>query len=153
MVHAPIRGSRCYRCEPPAGPNVVVDVLEGEMQQLLRDEFIPQVMANEQVEKWAHYARYERRFLGKNVLQTLNCTSRWPVPFRTIACRSRASALLRLWNTFSIKRSIRPFKKLTGAVRPLSQAHLEYAASDTEWCYGVYHHLRDIPQRARSIRR
>jgi hypothetical protein len=39
----------------------VVDVLEGSTRQVLDEEFIPQVMANEQVEKWAHYARYERR--------------------------------------------------------------------------------------------
>jgi hypothetical protein len=31
-------------------------------------------MANEQVEKWAHYARYERRFLGQDRVANLNCT-------------------------------------------------------------------------------
>ena len=56
------------------GPNVVVDILEGSMRQVLDEEFIPQVMANEQVEKWAHYARYERRFLGQNRVANLNCT-------------------------------------------------------------------------------
>src|SRR4051812_37444252 len=45
-----------------AGPNVVVDVLEGVMRQILHEEFIPQIMESDQVEKWAHYARYERRF-------------------------------------------------------------------------------------------
>ena len=55
-------------------PNVVVDVLEGSMRQVLHEEFIPQIMENEQVEKWAHYARYERRFLGQNRVANLNCT-------------------------------------------------------------------------------
>jgi hypothetical protein len=31
-------------------------------------------------------------------------------------------------------------------IRPLSQAHIEYAASDTEWCYRVYHKLQAIPR-------
>lgn len=31
-------------------------------------------------------------------------------------------------------------------IRPLSHAHIEYAASDTEWCYRVYHNLRAIPR-------
>jgi hypothetical protein len=31
-------------------------------------------------------------------------------------------------------------------IRPLSHAHIEYAASDTEWCYRVYHKLRAIPR-------
>jgi hypothetical protein len=39
------------------GPNVVVDVLEGSMRQVLHEEFIPQVMANDQVEKWAPMSR------------------------------------------------------------------------------------------------
>jgi S-DNA-T family DNA segregation ATPase FtsK/SpoIIIE len=57
-----------------AGPNVVADVLEGPMRQMLHEEFIPHIMENEQVEKWAHYARYERRFLGQNRVANLNCT-------------------------------------------------------------------------------
>jgi hypothetical protein len=56
------------------GPNVVVDVLEGPMRQVLYEKFIPQIMANEQVEKWAHYAPYERRFLGENRVANLNYT-------------------------------------------------------------------------------
>jgi hypothetical protein len=31
-------------------------------------------------------------------------------------------------------------------IRPLSHAHIEYAASDTEWCYRVYHNLRALPR-------
>jgi hypothetical protein len=59
------------------GPNYVIDVLEPQMTQMRRvldEEFIPQVMANETVEKWAHYARYERRFLGQDRVVNLNCT-------------------------------------------------------------------------------
>jgi DNA segregation ATPase FtsK/SpoIIIE, S-DNA-T family len=33
------------------GPNVVVDVLEGSMRQVLDEEFIPHVMANQHIEK------------------------------------------------------------------------------------------------------
>src|SRR5262249_20421569 len=54
-----------------SGPNVVVDVLEGAMRQMLDEEFIPQVMANDKVQKWAHYARYERRFLGQDRVANL----------------------------------------------------------------------------------
>jgi hypothetical protein len=50
-----------------------VDVLEGPMRQILDEDFIPQVMANDKVEKWAHYARYERRFLGQDRVANLNC--------------------------------------------------------------------------------
>ena len=130
-----------------SGPNVVVDVLEGEMQQLLRDEFIPQVMANEQVEKWAHYARYERRFLGKERVKTLNCTFEMARAFPYHRLPLKSLSLAALVEHFFDQKIDKTLQKADWGGRPLSQAHLEYAASDTEWCHGVYHHLRDIPQR------
>jgi ribonuclease D len=39
------------------GWNCVADVLNPAMRNVLDDEFIPQVMENDAVEKWAHYAR------------------------------------------------------------------------------------------------
>jgi hypothetical protein len=46
------------------GWNCVADVLNPPMRNVLDEEFIPHVMENQAVEKWAHYARFERRFLG-----------------------------------------------------------------------------------------
>jgi ribonuclease D len=56
------------------GRTWIVDVLDAEMRRVLDEEFIPQVMANDLIEKWAHYARFERRFLGGERAANLNCT-------------------------------------------------------------------------------
>jgi ribonuclease D len=74
----------------------VVDVLEASMRQVLDEEFIPQVMANQQVEKWAHYARYERRFLGEDRVANLNCTFEMArtLPYYRLPLRSLSLAAL-----------------------------------------------------------
>src|SRR5690606_36068920 len=51
----------------------VVDCL-GETEPVLHHEFVPHVMGNPEVEKWAHQAAYERRFLGGDRVQNLRCT-------------------------------------------------------------------------------
>jgi S-DNA-T family DNA segregation ATPase FtsK/SpoIIIE len=50
-----------------SGPNVVVDVLEGAMRQILHEEFIPQVMANDHVENGRTTLGMSADFLGKTV--------------------------------------------------------------------------------------
>jgi ribonuclease D len=124
-----------------SGPNVVVDVLEGAMRQLLHEEFIPQVMANEQVEKWAHYARYERRFLGQDRVANLNCTFEMARAFAYYRLPLRSLSLAALVKHFFHQEIDKTLQKADWGVRPLSQEHIEYAASDTEWCYGIYHNL------------
>jgi ribonuclease D len=129
-----------------SGPNVVVDVLDGEMRQILHEEFIPQVMANEQVEKWAHYARYERRFLGQDRVANLNCTFEMARSFAYYRLPLRSLSLAALVKHFVDEELDKTLQKADWGVRPLSQAHIEYAASDTEWCYRVHHNLHAIPR-------
>jgi ribonuclease D len=52
----------------------VFDVLAPGMGEVLSDCFVPQVMANQRIRKWAHSASYERRFLGGAHVQNLECT-------------------------------------------------------------------------------
>jgi hypothetical protein len=128
------------------GPNVVVDVLEGSMRQVLQEEFIPQIMANEQIEKWAHYARYERRFLGQDRVANLNCTFEMAGRFPYYRLPLRGLSLAALVKHLFDQELDKTLQKADWGLRPLSGAHIEYAASDTEWCYKVYHSLRAIPQ-------
>jgi hypothetical protein len=128
------------------GPNVVVDVLDGSMRQVLDEEFIPQVMANEQVEKWAHYARYERRFLGQDRVANLNCTFEMARAFAYYRLPLRGLSLAALVKHFFDRELDKTLQRADWGIRPLSHAHIEYAASDTEWCYRVYHNLQSIPR-------
>jgi ribonuclease D len=129
------------------GPNVVVDVLEGPLSQILHEEFIPQIMANDQVEKWAHYARYERRFLGQNRVANLNCTFEMARTFPYYRLPLRSLSLAALVKQFFGQELDKTLQDADwGRPRPLPHAYIEYAASDTEWCYKVYQHLRSIPQ-------
>jgi ribonuclease D len=128
------------------GPNVVVDVIEGPMRQVLHEEFIPQVMANEQVEKWAHYARYERRFLGQNHVANLNCTFEMARTFPYYRLPLRSLSLAALVKHFFDQALDKTLQHADWGIRPLTDAHIEYAALDTEWCYKVYHNLRAIPR-------
>jgi ribonuclease D len=130
-----------------AGPNIVVDVLDRPMRQVLDEEFIPQIMASKKIEKWAHYARHEQRFLGQDRVENLNCTFEMAraLPYYRLPLLSLSLAAL-VKNSFNQEADKR-LQKADWGVRPLSQAHIEYAASDTEWCYKIYHKLRAIPRR------
>jgi hypothetical protein len=122
----------------------VVDVLEGSMRQVLHEEFIPQVMANDQIEKWAHYARYERRFLGQNRVANLKCTFEKARTFPYYRLPLRSLSLAALVKHFFGKELDKTLQHADWGRRPLCDAHIEYAASDTEWCYKVYHKLQAI---------
>jgi ribonuclease D len=123
-----------------------VDVLEGPLSQILHEEFIPQVMANDQVEKWAHYARYERRFLGQDRVTNLNCTFEMARKFPYYRLPIRSLSLASLVKQFFDQELDKTLQQADWGIRPLSHAHIEYAASDTEWCYRVYRNLRAIPR-------
>jgi len=129
------------------GPNIVVDVLKGPMRQVLDDEFIPQIMGNAHVEKWAHYARYERRFLGQNRVANLNCTFEFARTFPYYRLPLRSLRLAALVERFFGQALDKTLQQADWGIRPLSHAHIEYAAADTEWCYRIYHKLRGIPPR------
>ena len=121
-----------------AGREVAVfDVLAPGMREVLSDCFVPYVMANQRIRKWAHSASYERRFLGGARVQNLECTLRLArgiafhrLPTETLSLASLASAL------FGVTLD-KTFQKADWAVRPLSQEHLRYAADDTVWCARV----------------
>jgi len=112
----------------------VFDVLAPGMGEVLSDCFVPCVMANQRIRKWAHNASYERRFLGGACVQSLECTLRLArgiafhrLPTETLSLASLVSAL------FGVTLD-KTFQKADWAVRPLSQEHLRYAALDTFWC-------------------
>jgi ribonuclease D len=124
----------------------VVDVLEAQMRQAVDEDFVPQVMANQLVEKWAHYARFERRFLGQGRVANLNCTfeKARSIPYYRLPLRSLSLAAL--VEHFFVDKLDKTFQKTDWGIRPLSLAQLEYAASDTEWCFRIYNKLRTIPR-------
>ena len=123
----------------------VVDVLDHRLKQVLNDYFIPEVMANASVEKWAHYARFERRFLGQERVANLNCTFELArgIPYYRLPLRSLSlGALVEHFVGQCLDKTL---QKADWGIRPLSEAHLAYAAADPEWCRRVYDELRGIP--------
>src|SRR5262249_49772726 len=92
-----------------------------------------------------HYARYECRFLGQNRVANLNCTFEMArtLPYYRLPIRSLSlAALVKHFFGHELDKTL---QQADWGIRPLSHAHIEYAASDTEWCYKVYQHLRSIP--------
>jgi hypothetical protein len=86
-------------------------------------------------------------FWGKTVLQISIARSRWRVAFRIIVCHSGDFSLAALVKHFFDQELDKTLQHADwGIPRPLPHAYIEYAASDTEWCYRVYHNLRTIPR-------
>ena len=56
-----------------SGRIFVVDVLDRWMRQVLEESFIPHVMCNPAVGKYAHYARHDRQFLGGDRAANFRC--------------------------------------------------------------------------------
>lgn len=118
-----------------AGREVTVfDVLATGMEGVLSGEFVPHIMANERVRKWAHNAAYEKRFLGGACVQNLSCTMRLArgvafhrLPVESLSLASLVSALF----GETVDKSL---QKADWSVRPLSDEHCRYAAADTTWC-------------------
>jgi ribonuclease D len=90
----------------------VVDVLAPGMRAAYLESFAPRVLAAPQIEKWAHYARFERRVFGPDVVKNLRCTFDLArgVPYHRLPLRSLSSAIS------SGRRSTRATSGPTGAI-------------------------------------
>src|SRR5688572_10951001 len=80
----------------PDGGLHVIDVLASGMRDALDAVFLPAVMANPAIRKWAHSASYERRFLGGERVQNLQCTVRLArsIPYHRLPVRKLTLAAL-----------------------------------------------------------
>jgi hypothetical protein len=122
----------------------VFDVLAAGMAEVLNDAFIPGVMASPEVQKWAHSASYERRFLGRERVASLECTLQLArsVPYHRlpVASFSLASLARHLMGADVDKGP----QRSDWGVRPLSARQLTYAAADPEWCFRLWQCLADL---------
>ena len=122
----------------------VIDVLSPEMAAAYRETFAPRVIAAPHIEKWAHYARFERRVLGPDLVQGLRCTFEMArgVPYHLLPLRSlRLASLVRHLCGEAIDKT---FQKSDWGHRPLSAEELAYAAWDPEWCYRIHQRLERL---------
>jgi ribonuclease D len=124
----------------------IVDVLAAGMEHVLVERFIPDVMANQRVRKWAHNASYEKRFLGGARVQNLECTlvmarsiAFHRLPAETLSLASLVSALFGATLDKTLQRA-------DWSVRPLSEEYLRYAAADTIWCARLRSALEALEQ-------
>ena len=112
-------------------------MLAAGMREVLEAAFVPAVMANPAIRKWAHNASYERRFLGGDQVQNLQCTVRLArsIPYHRLPVRSLTLAALcgHLFGT----RLDKTHQRDEWGARPLSPEQLAYAAADPEWCRRV----------------
>ena len=125
----------------PDGRLYVVDVLPPEMREVLEAAFIPAVMAEPSIRKWAHNASYDRRYLGGDRVRNLHCTLQLArsIPYHRLSVRKLTLAALaaHLCATSLDK----THQGDEWGVRPLTSDQLQYAAADPEWCYRVHQAL------------
>ena len=118
----------------PEGRIHVVDILAAGVREVLETVFIPAVMANPAVRKWAHSAGFERRYLGGAAAQNLQCTVQLArsIPYHRLPVKKLTLAALcsHLFDATLDK----SHQKDDWGVRPLSAEQLAYAAADPEWC-------------------
>ena len=127
-----------------AGEIIVVDCLAASLHAVLHGEFVPRVMENASVEKWAHNAPYERRFLGGARVENLRCTlalSR-SLPYYRLPTRawSLAALVYYFWG-LNIDKS---YQAQAWGRRPLPHAAWSYAAWDTEWCHRIWMKVSEL---------
>ena len=119
----------------------VIDVLAPGMSAAYNECFAPRVIAAPHIEKWAHYARFERRVFGGDVVKNLHCTFELDrgLPYYRLPLRSLrlATLVLHLFGE-SVDKS---YQRADWGRRPLSLEELNYAAWDPEWCYRVHHRI------------
>jgi ribonuclease D len=122
----------------------VIDVIRPEMQQIVNTTFIPLVMQNQDIEKWAHNASFEKRFLGGSAVQSLYCTLQLArrVPYYLLPLEKLS--LGQLVQHFFATELDKSYQKSDWSVRPLSQEQLNYAALDTEWCKRIHPRLLEL---------
>src|SRR5688572_4246999 len=110
----------------------VVDILAPGMRAVLDTAFVPAVMANAAIRKWAHSASYERRFLGGERVQNLQCTLRLAksIPYHRLATRKLTLGALAAYLCGSAVD--KAHQGDDWGVRPLSSEQLAYAAADPE---------------------
>lgn len=122
----------------------IVDVLAPGMREVLEEAFIPSVMASPTVQKWAHSASYERRFLGQDRVENLFCTLQMArsVPYHRlpVSSFSLASLARHLLGEFVDKTP----QGSDWGVRPLHPDQLLYAAGDPEWCFRIHERLNEM---------
>ena len=129
----------------------VLDVLSPEMAAAYHTTFAPRVIAAPRITKWAHYARFERRILGADFVQGLQCTFEIArrVPYHRLPLRSlRLAALVHHLCGTAVDKTL---QRADWGQRPLSAEQLDYAAWDPEWCYRV--HRRLDPLLSEALRR
>ena len=118
-----------------AGREVTVfDVLAAGMGEVLSCDFIPRIMANGQVRKWAHNAAYEQRFLGGSRVQNLSCTMRLARGFAFHRLPVENLSLAALVSALFGETVDKTFQRADWSLRPLTEDHVRYAAGDTIWC-------------------
>jgi len=87
------------------------------------------------------YARFERRILGADFVQGLQCTFELArrVPYHRLPLRSlRLAALVHHLCGTAVDKTL---QRADWGQRPLSAEQLDYAAWDPEWCYRVHRRL------------
>lgn len=128
----------------PEGGLFVIDILASGMRAVLDTAFVPAVMANPAIRKWAHSASYERRFLGGERIQNLQCTLRLAksVPYHRLPTRKLTlAALAAHLHGADVDKT---HQGDDWGVRPLSPDQLAYAAADPEWCRRVQQALHGL---------
>src|SRR5687768_7409272 len=128
----------------PDGGLFVVDILAGGMRAVLETAFVPAVMANSAIRKWAHSASYDRRFLGGERVQNLQCTLRLAksIPYHRLPTRKLTLGALAAHVCGS--NVDKAHQGDDWGVRPLSNEQLAYAAGDPEWCRRVQEALEGL---------
>ncbi len=123
------------------GAVTVVDCLRDGMPARLKGNFVPKIMQSSAVEKWAHCARYEQRFLGREAVQNLRCTLALSkeLPYYHLPTRSwsLASLVRHFWGEDLDK----SFQRIDWGKRPLNPEAWSYAAWDAEWCHRLWERL------------
>ncbi len=123
------------------GAVTVVDCLRDEMRARLQGDFIPKIMHSSAVEKWAHCARYEQRFLGRDAIQNLHCTLALSKELPYYHLPTRSWSLASLVRHFWDEELDKSFQRIDWGKRPLAPAAWSYAAWDAEWCHRLWERL------------
>lgn len=101
-------------------------------------------MASASVRKWAHNARFEGTFLGKERVRALGCTLEQArsLPYYRLPLRRLSLASLVL-HFFGVELDKSP-QTSDWSRRPLTADRLAYAAADAEWCFRIHRELDRI---------